>query len=191
VAPYFVLLPETSGQRVHPLREVFNALRYIVKSGVPRRLMPNDLPPWEMVCQQARRWLRAGCFEAGGRFAHAAAFGRGGAAPSRVQPSSTVEPCVRRRNVEREPAMMVADARKAPSCIWPSIRWATSWPCMSPRPTLTTGPRSGRWPRPSRRQQTRAWKSPSSIRAIPATGLQRLLRNTALNWMIFFGLVPL
>lgn len=26
--------------------------------------MPNDLPPWEIVYQQARRWLRAGCFEA-------------------------------------------------------------------------------------------------------------------------------
>jgi transposase len=64
VAPYLVLVPETSGQRVHPLREVFNGLRYIVKSGAPWRLMPNDLPPWEMVYQQARRWLRAGCFEA-------------------------------------------------------------------------------------------------------------------------------
>lgn len=64
VAPYLTLLPETSGQRVHPLREVFNGLRYIVKSGAPWRLMPNDLPPWEMVYQQARRWLKAGCFEA-------------------------------------------------------------------------------------------------------------------------------
>jgi hypothetical protein len=62
-----------------------------------------------------------------------------GAAPCRVQPSSTVEPWVRRRNVEREPAMMVADARKAPSCIWPSLCWATSWPCMSPPPTLRPG----------------------------------------------------
>jgi len=26
--------------------------------------MPNDLPPWEIVYQQAQRWLRAGCFEA-------------------------------------------------------------------------------------------------------------------------------
>jgi transposase len=64
VAPHFVLLPETSGQRVHPLREVFNGLCYIAKSGVPWQLMPNDLPPWEMVYQQARRWLRADCLEA-------------------------------------------------------------------------------------------------------------------------------
>jgi transposase len=26
--------------------------------------MPNDLPPWEIVYQQAQRWLGAGCFAA-------------------------------------------------------------------------------------------------------------------------------
>lgn len=64
VAPYLILLPETASQRTHALREVFNGLRYIVKTGAPWRWMPNDLPPWEIVYQQAQRWLRAGCFEA-------------------------------------------------------------------------------------------------------------------------------
>ena len=64
VAPYLTLLPESAGQRSYPLREVFNGLRYIVKTGAPWRWMPNDLPPWEIVYQQAQRWLRAGCFEA-------------------------------------------------------------------------------------------------------------------------------
>lgn len=64
VAPYLVLLPEDAGQRQHSLREVFNGLRYVVKTGAPWRWMPNDLPPWEAVYQQAQRWLRAGCFEA-------------------------------------------------------------------------------------------------------------------------------
>lgn len=64
VAPYLTLLPEESGQRVHALRDVFNGLRYIVKTGAPWRWMPNDLPPWEIVYQQSRRWLSAGCFEA-------------------------------------------------------------------------------------------------------------------------------
>ncbi len=27
-------------------------------------MLPNDLPPWEAVYQQIRRWLQAGCFEA-------------------------------------------------------------------------------------------------------------------------------
>jgi len=64
VAPYLALLREDAGQRRHPLREVFNGLRYVVKTGAPWRWMPNDLPPWEMVYQQTQRWLAAGCFEA-------------------------------------------------------------------------------------------------------------------------------
>ena len=64
VAPYLTLLPEAAGQREHMLREVFNGLRYVVKTGAPWRWMPNDLPPWAAVYQQAQRWLRAGCFEA-------------------------------------------------------------------------------------------------------------------------------
>ena len=53
-----------AGQRAHSLREVFNGLRYVVKTGAPWRWMPNDLPPWAAVYQQAQRWLAAGCFEA-------------------------------------------------------------------------------------------------------------------------------
>ena len=64
VVPDLTLLPETVGQRSYPRREVFNGLRYIVKTAAPWRWMPNDLPPWEIVYQQAQRWLRAGCFEA-------------------------------------------------------------------------------------------------------------------------------
>ncbi len=63
VAPYLTLLPEDAAQREHPLREVFNGLRYIVKTGAPWRWMPNDLPPWAAVYQQAQRWLGASCFE--------------------------------------------------------------------------------------------------------------------------------
>jgi transposase len=51
---------EDAGQREHDLREVFNALRYIVKTGAPWRWMPNDLPPWAAVYQQTQRRLAAG-----------------------------------------------------------------------------------------------------------------------------------
>jgi hypothetical protein len=63
-APYFVLMTQDAPQREHSLREVFNALRWIVRAGSPWRLLPNDFPPWEAVYQQSRRWLEAGCFEA-------------------------------------------------------------------------------------------------------------------------------
>ena len=64
VAPYLTLLSEAAPQREHALREVFNGLRYILKTGAPWRWMPNDLPPWAAVYQQTQRWLQAGCFEA-------------------------------------------------------------------------------------------------------------------------------
>jgi transposase len=62
--PYLCLLPEDAGQRVYHLRDVFDALRWIVRTGSPWRYLPKDFPPWEMVYQQSRRWLAAGCFEA-------------------------------------------------------------------------------------------------------------------------------
>ena len=62
VAPYLALLRESSSQRDHDLREVFNGLRYIVKTGAPWRFMPHDLPPWAAVYQQTQRWLAAECF---------------------------------------------------------------------------------------------------------------------------------
>jgi transposase len=64
VAPYLTLMTEDAPQRRYPLREVFNGLRYIVKTGGQWRWMPHDLPPWPMVYQQTRRWLAAGSFEA-------------------------------------------------------------------------------------------------------------------------------
>ena len=64
VAPYLALVREDAPQRRHDLREVFNALRWIVRAGAPWRLLPTNFPPWEAVYQQTRRWLAAGIFEA-------------------------------------------------------------------------------------------------------------------------------
>ena len=62
-ATYLTLMKEEAPQREHRLREVFNAVRYVVRAGCPWRLLPNDLPPWWTVHQQAQRWIKAGCFE--------------------------------------------------------------------------------------------------------------------------------
>src|SRR4051794_24028099 len=64
VAPYLTLMTEDAPQRRYALREVFNGLRYIVKTGGQWRWMPHDLPPWPTVYQQTQRWLAAGSFEA-------------------------------------------------------------------------------------------------------------------------------
>lgn len=62
-APYLALVREDAPQRRHDLREVFNALRWIARSGSPWRLLPHDLPRWPVVHQQAQRWINAGVFE--------------------------------------------------------------------------------------------------------------------------------
>lgn len=41
-APYLALVKESAAQRQHSLREVINALRWIVRAGAPWRLLPND-----------------------------------------------------------------------------------------------------------------------------------------------------
>lgn len=64
VAPYLTLCKAEAKQREYKLREVFNAMRYVVRTGIHWRMMPNDLPPWPVVYQQMRRWFDAGCFEA-------------------------------------------------------------------------------------------------------------------------------
>jgi transposase len=64
VAPYLTLMREDAPQRQHPLRDVFNALRWLVRSGAEWRYIPHDFPPWPAVYQQSQRWIRAGVFEA-------------------------------------------------------------------------------------------------------------------------------
>src|SRR5512133_329461 len=63
-APYLTLMTEDAPQREYALREVFNGLRWLARTGAPWRLLPHDLPPWYVVYQQTQRWLRAGVFEA-------------------------------------------------------------------------------------------------------------------------------
>jgi transposase len=64
VLPYLLLCREDAGQREHELRDVFDAVRYVARSGCAWRMIPGDLPPWAAVYQQFRRWLDAGVFVA-------------------------------------------------------------------------------------------------------------------------------
>jgi len=63
VAPYLTLMTEDAPQREYPLREVFNGLRWMVRGGSSWRMMPHDLPPWNVVYQQTQRWFKAQVFE--------------------------------------------------------------------------------------------------------------------------------
>jgi transposase len=63
-APYLSLMTPDAPQRRYEVREVFNALRWSVRTGAAWRYLPGDFPPWEAVYQQTQRWLKAGVFEA-------------------------------------------------------------------------------------------------------------------------------
>ena len=54
LAPFLTLMVEDAPQRKYPMRDLFNAIRYVVRGGIPWRMMPKDFPPWNAVYQQAR-----------------------------------------------------------------------------------------------------------------------------------------
>lgn len=45
------------------IREVVNAVRYVLRAGCAWRLMPHDLPPWETVYAYFRAWEADGTWE--------------------------------------------------------------------------------------------------------------------------------
>src|SRR3712207_6595046 len=57
-------LPRAPGRpRVHTLREILNAIFYIVRSGCAWRLLPHDFPPWKTVHHYFRTWRLDGTWE--------------------------------------------------------------------------------------------------------------------------------
>lgn len=44
----------------HPRREIVNAILYQTRAGVPWRMLPHDLPPWQTVYYYFQRWTRSG-----------------------------------------------------------------------------------------------------------------------------------
>jgi putative transposase len=49
--------PENEGRpRLHSLREILNAIFYVVRSGCAWRLLPHDFPPWKTVYHYFRLW---------------------------------------------------------------------------------------------------------------------------------------
>src|SRR5437764_14758628 len=47
----------------HTRREIVNAIFYIIRSGEPWRLLPNDLPAWQTVYHYFRLWRLDGTWE--------------------------------------------------------------------------------------------------------------------------------
>ena len=77
-------VPKAPGRpRVHPLREILNAIFYVVRSGCAWRLVPHEFPPWKTVYHYFRLWRLDGTWER----MHAALRQRGCGFASRETPS--------------------------------------------------------------------------------------------------------
>jgi putative transposase len=56
--------PQAPGRpRVHSLREILNAIFYIVRSGCASRLLPHEFPPWKTIHHYFRIWRIDGTWE--------------------------------------------------------------------------------------------------------------------------------
>lgn len=119
IAPYLTLMKEDAPQRQHSLREVYNGLRYIVRTGGQWRMMPADLPPWPTVYQQTQRWQRAGMFEA---IVHDLRMLLREIAERNPQPSAAVLDARTLQSTPesgaRAPDTMVISAATGPRCTW-------------------------------------------------------------------------
>jgi transposase len=56
IEPHLPTPKATGRPRVHTLREVLNAIFYIVRSGCAWRLLPHDFPPWKTIHHYFRAW---------------------------------------------------------------------------------------------------------------------------------------
>jgi putative transposase len=56
--------PKASGRpRIYVLREILDAIFYVLKSGCAWRLLPHDFPPWKTVYHYFRSWRLDGTWE--------------------------------------------------------------------------------------------------------------------------------
>jgi putative transposase len=63
IEPYLPTSAAPGRPRVHTLREITDAIFYIVRSGCAWRLLPHDFPPWKTVHHYFRRWRLDGTWE--------------------------------------------------------------------------------------------------------------------------------
>lgn len=52
--------PRAARPRVHGLREVLDAIFYVVRSGCAWRMLPHDFPPWQTAYYHLRRFRSKG-----------------------------------------------------------------------------------------------------------------------------------
>src|ERR687894_3252887 len=63
IEPHLPASAASGRPSVHTLREIVDAIFYIVRSGCAWRLLPHDFPPWKTVHHYFRTWRSDGTWE--------------------------------------------------------------------------------------------------------------------------------
>lgn len=63
IAPYLPGPKSTGRPRRWPLREIVNAIFYVLRGGIGWRLLPSDMPPRSTVYRWFASWRDSGLFE--------------------------------------------------------------------------------------------------------------------------------
>jgi putative transposase len=63
IEPYLPAPKAPGRPRLHTLREILDAIFYIVRSGCAWRLLPHDFPPWKTIHHYFRTWRLDGTWE--------------------------------------------------------------------------------------------------------------------------------
>jgi len=87
-------LPKTIKTRAHSLREIFDAIFYVLKTGCPWRLLPGDFPPWQSIFYHFRRFRLSGLWHLNFRTLRTAErerMGRNPAASAAIVDSQSVK----------------------------------------------------------------------------------------------------
>jgi len=63
VAPHLPAPKAPGRPRLHTLREVLDAIFYVLRSGCAWRLLPHDFPPWKTIHHYFRTWRKDGTWE--------------------------------------------------------------------------------------------------------------------------------
>jgi len=182
VLPYLLLCREDSPQRKHDLRTVFNAVRYVARTGGQWRFLPREFGPWWVVYQQMQRWLKAGCFELLVEDVRSLLREWGG---RKGQPTAV---CIDSRTLQSTPENGAragydgAKRRKGPKIHIAVDTLGHLLPLRSRRPIGAIASRSLRWPSKSRRSPAGPWRWLMSIRDTPGRMPPRPRNSTACAW---------
>jgi len=124
---YLEFMKPEAPQRLYSMRVMFNAVHYVVHAGCPWRMLPNDLPPWETISQQAQRWIKAGCFEA---MVHDLRMLLRVCLDKKEQLTAVILDGCTLQSTPESGARAAYDGykrRKTPRCTSPWTHWVTSW----------------------------------------------------------------